>query len=180
MTKSLAATAALTIDNAKLYRAALDAEERQRRTVASLTETVRLNELFIGVLAHDLRSPLAAIVTAANLLYARVVAAGDDRNARVVTRVIESGQRMARMIEQLLDFTRVRVGQGMGLAPKQADLVAVVQQVVDELDKLTRRAASPSNRLVTAIGSWDADRLFQVFSTSSATPYNTACRDPFG
>ncbi len=164
VTKSLAATAAVAVDNAKLYRAARDAEERQRRTVARLSETVRLNELFIGVLAHDLRSPLAAIVTAANLLYARVVATGDDRNARVVTRVIESGQRMARMIEQLLDFTRLRVGQGMGVSPKQADLVTVVQQVVDELEQAHPTSSITVESVGDVTGAWDLDRLFQVFS----------------
>jgi PAS domain S-box-containing protein len=164
VTKSLAASAALAIENAKLYRAARDAEERQRRAVASLTETVRLNQLFMGVLAHDLRSPLAAIVTAANLLYARVVAAGDDRNARVVTRVIESGQRMTRMIEQLLDFTRLRVGEGMPLAPKPADLTAVAQQVVDELEQAHPSSIVNIQSIGDVKGSWDADRLAQVFS----------------
>ena len=69
----------------------------------------------MGVLAHDLRAPLAAIMTAAQLMKMREAAATatDGRNAKALGRLISSGHRMSRMIEQLLDFTRLRVGGGI-------------------------------------------------------------------
>ena len=88
----------------------------------------------MGVLAHDLRAPLAAIMTAAQLMKVREAATADGRNAKALGRLITSGQRMSRMIEQLLDFTRLRVGGGIDVEPKRADLATLVRQVVDELE----------------------------------------------
>ena len=107
------------------------------RLVDDLTKTVRLNELFMGVLAHDLRAPLAAIMTAAQLMK---VARGDrdgdaDATRRRCGRIVTSGERMARMIEQLLDFTRLRVGGGMTLEPEtDASWRRWCKQVVGEVD----------------------------------------------
>ena len=82
VTKALAASAALAIENAKLLKASRDAEAHQSRVVEDLRETVRFNELFVGVLAHDLRTPLAAILTAAELLKSRLPSArGPERQA---------------------------------------------------------------------------------------------------
>ena len=71
---------------------------------------------------------------------------------------------MARMIDQLLDFTRVRVGGGIPLQPRALDLAVELQKILDEHDD-----ASPgwSFGLVVdgdATGTWDGDRLAQVFS----------------
>ena len=146
-----------------------EARERERaestkRLADELRETVRINELFMGVLAHDLRAPLAAIMTAAQLMKVREVAAADGRNAKALARLINSGHRMSRMIEQLLDFTRLRVGGGIDVDPKRADLATLVRQVVDELEAsypdCPVRVASQG----TTHGSWDPDRLSQVLS----------------
>lgn len=163
LTRSLAATAALAIDNAKLYRATREAEEKQRRQLESQRDTIRLNELFIGVLAHDLRSPLAAILTATDLVRTRLPAA-DERNLRAIDRVVASGQRMSRMIEQLLDYTRLRVGQGMIIEAKLADLRTLLAQGVDELQQARPGAAVTLEQTGDLHGCWDVDRLGQVFS----------------
>jgi len=126
-----------------------------------LEQTVRFNELFTGVLGHDLRNPLGAIMTAAQLMLRR----GDsERAVKPLSRIMTSGDRMARMIDQLLDLTRVRVGDGIPLDPREGDLGALVHQVVDELDD-----AHPEWKLRVEVtgataGSWDVDRLSQVFS----------------
>jgi len=163
VTRSLAATAALAIDNAKLYRATLDAQEKQRRLVESQGETIRLTELFIGVLAHDLRTPLAAMLTASELVRSRLPSE-ETRNLKTVDRVIASGQRMSRMIEQLLDYTRLRVGHGMVLEPKAADLGALVSQAADEVQQSHPGAPITVEQKGELTGRWDVDRLGQVFS----------------
>ena len=71
---------------------------------------------------------------------------------------------MARMIDQLLDFTRVRVGDGIPLAPKAVDLVPLVRQVIDELDDARPEVPLQLHSTGDTRGSWDADRLSQVFS----------------
>jgi len=164
VTKALAARAALAIDNAKLFQATREAEAAQRRLVENLTETIRLNELFVGVLAHDLRTPLGAVVTGAELIRMRGVGAPDPRNVKALDRILNSGRRMARMIEQLLDFTRLRVGGGMALDAKAADLAALARAAVGELEQ-----GHPDRRVRIEEqgelrGLWDADRLSQVLS----------------
>ena len=163
VTRSLAATAALAIDNAKLYRATRDAQEKQRRLVESQGETIRLTELFIGVLAHDLRTPLTAMLTASELVRSRLPR-DEARNLKAVDRIATSGQRMSRMIEQLLDYTRLRVGQGMVLEPKAAHLGVVVAQAAEEVQQCHPGAAITVEQKGALDGCWDVDRLGQVFS----------------
>ena len=80
------------------------------RSLAELQQTVHLNETFAGILGHDLRNPLAAIITSARLAMKR---AENDRLQKPLSRILSSGDRMTRMIDQLLDFTRVRLGGGI-------------------------------------------------------------------
>ncbi len=138
---------------------------RQKRQLAeelqARTDTLRLNELFVGMLGHDLRNPLTAILAGASLLQRRL----DDPPLREHARKIEEGgRRMARMIAHLLDLTRARLAGGIPLQPAPCDLGTIVERVVDEC-----RAASPG-RIVTVLvegdlrGAWDADRLAQVGS----------------
>jgi signal transduction histidine kinase len=72
---------------------------------------------------------------------------------------------MARMIDQLLDFTRVRLGAGIPLQRTAVDVTQLVRQIIDELEVGKDR---PHVRLEIdgedARGVWDGDRLAQVFS----------------
>ena len=154
----------------------VQAAERERAARAKqladdLHETIRVNELFIGVLAHDLRAPLTAIMTAAGLLRKRQAAAPDARNAKVLGRLMSSGERMSRMVEQLLDFTRLRVGGGFTIEPRDADLASLARQVVDELDDSYPDCAVDIRQTGDTRGSWDADRLCQVLSNLVANAF---------
>ena len=103
------------------HRLALAEELRQR------SETLRLNEMFTAVLGHDLRNPLNAILTGAFLLQRR----SDDPAVReTAARILSSGQRMTRMIEDMLDLTRARLAGGIPLKRSSANLAAVVDRVV--------------------------------------------------
>ena len=74
-----------------------------------------------------------------------------------------SSRRMSRMIEQILDFTRSRLGGGLELVFAPMDLREALAPIVDEL-----RAAHPSATIQLQCpelrGAWDRDRLEQVFS----------------
>lgn len=125
------------------------------------TKAVRLNELFSGVVGHDLRNPLASIMAATQLLLIRG-AAGDNHQA--LQRILSSAERMARMIDQLLDFTRIRAGGGLPSDPQPMDFAAVVHEVVSEL-----QVAHPEREITFAemgslLGAWDADRIAQLLS----------------
>ena len=87
---------------------------RQRQQLAlelqDRSETLRLNEMFSALLAHDLRSPLSAILASAQLLQRRT----EDRPAfETAARIVSSGKRMARMIEDMLDLARARLAGGI-------------------------------------------------------------------
>ena len=89
-------------------------------------QTDLFRDRFIGVLSHDLRTPLAAVIAGAALL--AVPEDNPERRARVVTRIMNSAQRMERMIGDLLDLTRARLGGSLPLKRQPADL----QQVCEE------------------------------------------------
>jgi PAS domain S-box-containing protein len=164
LTKSLAAAAALAVDNANLYGATRRAEADQRQLNDELREIVHVNELFVAVLAHDLRSPLAAMLTAADLIQLREPAGVESRHEKALLRLTASGHRMTRMIEQLLDFTRLRIGGGLTLVPRAADLGPLVHQVADELEGSATGHGIEIAQMGDGTGCWDTDRLGQVFS----------------
>jgi PAS domain S-box-containing protein len=134
-------------------------------TVATLQETVRNNELLAGVLAHDLRNPLAAMMTAAHLLLANDHDATlSPWNAKALSKILSSGSRMKAMIEQLLDFTRARSGGGIGVDPKETNLAELAEQALEELE-LTHPTWRLDRQVVgDPIGCWDPDRMLQVIS----------------
>ena len=141
----------------ELHRARqrLDADLRER------TETLRLNELFSAVLAHDLRDPLNAMLTSAFLIERQDDAAAQREVAR---RIVASGTTMQRLIADMLDLSRARLAGGIPLQTAPADLQRVAEHVVHE-----RRVAQPACTITLDItgdmrGVWDADRLGQVLS----------------
>jgi signal transduction histidine kinase len=129
--------------------------------VSALQRSVRFNEMFTAVLGHDLRNPLGAIMAAAQLANKRPKA---QAIAKPLARILNSGERMARMIDQLLDFTRVRVGEGIPLQPKAIDIVDVVRHVVAELEIANPDWHVRVEQAGRTTGEWDEDRLLQVFS----------------
>jgi signal transduction histidine kinase len=133
--------------------------EREAR-IGEMEQAVRFGEMFIGIVGHDLRNPLSAITTAAGLLRNR---ADSERIASPARRVIASADRMERMISQLLDFTRIRLGGGLLLERTDVDLAEVARSIVDELEPVHHREIHV-NATGNVVGLWDRDRLCQLLS----------------
>jgi two-component system sensor histidine kinase/response regulator len=133
---------------------------RQRQALAG---ALRLNEMFVGVVGHDLRNPLSAIVTGARLLEHQIQ---DPSQLRTIGRMVSASQRMTDMIEQLLDLTRLRAGGGVGFlrASEPVAIDALVRRAVDELAHThpEREIAIDATPDAMAIG--DGERLLQLFS----------------
>jgi signal transduction histidine kinase len=136
-------------------------EEELRRQNEELTRTVRFSEMFVGILGHDLRNPLSAITTAASLLARR---AESEKVAAPTGRILNSARRMARMIDQLLDFTRIRLGNGLPLERRRTDLADVCRSVVEELETATHEKRVRLEACGDLAGTWDGDRLAQLAS----------------
>ncbi|KFE70722.1 hybrid sensor histidine kinase/response regulator [Hyalangium minutum] len=126
-----------------------------------LTETLRLNEMFTAVLGHDLRNPLSAIITGADLLQRRTE---DEAVRKAAGRMLASGKRMGRMIEDVLDLARARLAGGIPLKREETDFGQLLHRIVQE-----HQAAWPERRIEVSqqgnsVGNWDPDRLAQVAS----------------
>ena len=138
-------------------RARVEAE--RERLLAESRRNARLMEVFVGVLSHDLRNPLGAIAMAGEVLARQ----GGESDGAAVKRLRDSVGRMQRMIDQLLDFTRIRLGEGLPLSPQRMDVSHVAHSVVAELQAASGRAFE-----VRAEGDlwgvWDRDRLAQLMS----------------
>jgi signal transduction histidine kinase len=101
-----------------------------------LREVDRLKEEFFSHISHDLRNPLAAIRLSAERLQERAREVGDTKQARFAYLIDASATRMLAMINQILDFTRVRA-RAIPLDRKPTDLLKVVAQALDELRPLS-------------------------------------------
>jgi FixJ family two-component response regulator len=130
------------------------AKQRQQ-----LLQAERMQEMFVGILGHDLRNPLSAILMTAERLGRR---SKDDAEREKLHQIILAGGRMARMIEQILDLTRIRLGGGLSLSSVPADLRGIVEQVVEESVEHKNRFSIEA--VGNTHGSWDVDRISQVIS----------------
>lgn len=124
--------------------------------------TDRFRDQFVGVISHDLRTPLGAVMAGAALL--AVPEDNPERRGRVVTRILTSAQRMERMIGDLLDLTRAKLGGSMPLDRRPMDMQQLCEDAITEIrtghpEALIRFDASGDLR-----GTWDADRFAQVVS----------------
>ncbi|MGV7245448.1 GAF domain-containing sensor histidine kinase [Caballeronia sp. M23-90] len=141
---------------AELIALQLESEKERSATEAALLDeraTAELREQFIAVLGHDLRNPLAAVGATAELLARR----DDPAIVSLGTRLRATTKRMSRLIDDVLDFARGRLGGGLGVALSPAsDMSDALADVVAEL-----RTANPGRIVLEHIdvdGSIDCDR----------------------
>jgi signal transduction histidine kinase len=137
-----------------------EAEAQREQLIAKLNRTLLLSETFVAVLGHDLRNPLGAVVAGATLALRRI-----DAKARGhLERVLRSARRMARMVDQLLDVSRVRLGRGIPLVRAEIDLAELVRQAAAETEPSHRQHRFDLRLLARCEGEWDRDRLAQVLT----------------
>lgn len=106
------------------------AEDERATALADERAAGALREEFIAVLGHDLRNPLSAIFTSADLVAKR----GADEPSRAAgKRILASARRMSRLIDDVMDFARGRLGGGIGAhMAVEPDFGALVADVAAE------------------------------------------------
>jgi hypothetical protein len=124
-------------------------------------KTAELREQFIAVLGHDLRNPLASITAGVRLVEREITSA---KGNAVIALMNASVDRMAKLVDNVMDFARARLGGGWALDKTDADLTPVLEHAVNEL-----RAAHPERLVVvhfalTARVRCDSSRIAQMFS----------------
>ena len=144
-------------------RDAGDDLERVRRELAeagrAVDEMARFRDLLVGVMGHDLRGALQSIELGTQVLL------GKPEDASAVLRMAgtmqRASRRMTRLIEQLLDFARTRLGGAIPVLPTACDLGELMRKALDEIEPAARArvgleiATDPDVR-------WDRDRMAQV------------------
>lgn len=140
-----------------------DAEELRRAlldiSAARLQEVVRAREILLAMLGHDLRSPVQAIAMAgATLKY------DDERVATVQKHIARISGRMGRLINHVLDLSRVNAGFGLVQQRAPRDFSQMLDDIVNEA-----RYVHPESQLEASYGQLgmvnvDADRMVQVLA----------------
>ena len=137
------------------------------KAVSSYTKRIdQSRDLFLAILSHDLRNPLNSIAMSAAMLppLVKPLPEAVDYAAQIAT----NAQVMGRMISDLLDYTRTRLGAGMPVSPAHMDLGTLCRELFNEF-----HTAHP-NRVIRfdcegdLTGNWDADRLRQAISNLMA------------
>jgi signal transduction histidine kinase len=137
--------------------------KRREELESALMEGAAFQEQFVGILGHDLRNPLSAVSMAAHLL--QVKGNLNEKQAHSVQMISSTASRMNRMVDQLLDLTRARVGGGIPIEPRPGtDLSEVARVVIEELCLARAGADVRLDAEPEVRGAWDPDRLAQVVS----------------
>jgi signal transduction histidine kinase len=132
---------------------------------------MRFEQDLVGVVSHDLRSPLGAIALAAEsaLEHGEM----DERTRRSLQIVRSAAGRAGRLVHDLLDYTQVLHGTGFPIKREKFCMFELAQEIVDEL-----RSAFPAAEVVVERGGatdglWDRDRLAQAIANLvvNATTY---------
>ncbi|HYO56787.1 ATP-binding protein [Archangium sp.] len=153
LAKGLTRLASLAVENARLYQSA------QRATKA--------RDEVLGIVAHDLRSPLNTIALWLQVLERQIQKHGADLQARsqeALGAMSSASRRMSRLIQDLLDVTRLEAGQ-LSLNTSPQTPASLLREAVDsagpQATRLQLHLETPE-MLPPVLA--DRDRLLQVFS----------------
>lgn len=143
----------------RLVGTIMDITERKTRETA-MSRWTEFQQIMLGVVGHDLRNPLSAIITTAAAHLRKVQ---DEPQRRAFARISNSAHRATRIVNGLLDYTRARTGAGIPIERSEVNLPKLLRGLVEEA-----QANYPDRSVVLEAdegltGHWDADRLDQVF-----------------
>lgn len=133
------------------------------KAVSSYTRRVdQSRDLFLAILSHDLRSPLNTIAMSAGLIPRQNSA--DPESKQTAAQISTSVALMDRMISDLLDYTRTRLGAGMPVSPQPTNLGTLCREIYNEY-----RTGFPEREINfrtegDLTGNWDPDRMRQAIS----------------
>lgn len=116
LAEELARTAALAIDNARLYSEA--------------NQAIRARDEVLRIVSHDLRNPIGAIATAATLVLKRSATDSTDVSARMLRTILRASRQATTLIDDLMDLSRIESGR-LAVDPRPEPLVPLVMEAVE-------------------------------------------------
>jgi signal transduction histidine kinase len=150
---------------AELISRQLDAQQRLDESEAALLdarETAELREQFIAVLGHDLRTPLGSILSGADLLARKPL---DTGTLNIVERIRRSSHRISNLINDVLDFARGRMGNGIPLQMVRVDnLQSDLLHVIAELQSAYPQQNIQADIAIDHSMVCDRERIAQLLS----------------
>ena len=161
---------AIAFDNAAAYAQIEDMniglESKVRERTAELERADRSRALFLSHVSHELRTPLTSVKGFVENLMDGLTGPLNDKQQRYLGRIVDNVGRLIRMINDLLDRTRIETGQ-LALSPAEVDIERCVAEVIEQLRPLamekdqTLTAEYPTSTVIV----WaDRDRLIQVIT----------------
>ena len=127
----------LLADQMSAALAAADSYRQQQRRADTLAELDRAKTAFLTNVSHEFRTPLTLLL---GPLEDAIAAAGADvAQWERLTMARRNGQRLLRLVNSLLEFSRIEAGRAV-LAPRPVDLGAVTAQVASSFAGLCERA----------------------------------------
>lgn len=125
-------------------------------------DSVQARELFLAILGHDLRAPLATMTVSGALLSQHGLSCGAVRDAGA--RIRRSALQMSSMVNDLIGYTRTQLGSGMPIKLEATDMIAVCRSAIEDA-----QSSFPGIRFELAFdssigGAYDSVRLHQLFT----------------
>jgi signal transduction histidine kinase len=124
-------------------------------------ELGRARDTFIGILGHDLRTPLAAVWGAVEVLAKSSTQPARSTAYQAANRSLSA---MTAMIRDLLDYTRTRLGKGIPIVPDTANLEEICKACIAEMSLAHPRSSFAVSCTGRMDGRFDSARLHQVIS----------------
>jgi len=138
---------------------AMELSER-KRIEAEIAMAVEFQQRLVGIVGHDIRSPLSALLATAKMLL--TMGELTERQAKAIERIARSGGRIESIVRVLLDFASARIGGGIQIYRGRMDLHALVPKAIEELQQSHPGRLIHHSHEGDGHGDWDADRLMQV------------------
>ncbi len=135
------------------------------RDVTQLRQAERIRTDLVAMLSHDLRTPLASIKESISLLFETAAAKLEERQRRYLTIAREEIDRLNRMIDNLIDVSRIEAGKVV-LRLDGVDLAEVISTAVQSMSLLVSKKSLTIERSIPArlpLVLGDRDRLLRVF-----------------
>jgi PAS domain S-box-containing protein len=153
----------------RVEEALKNSEERFRAQAEELAQAVRARDDFISVASHELKNPITSLRMQLELRRRELLKKPEAFDVPAHQKMIDSDlrqlERLNRMIDDMLDVTRIRVGK-LSIQKEDVEICGLTQEVVDRYAPLCQeRGCSLKLQLCDPItGSWDRSRMEQVLS----------------